>query len=318
MPIVSSQKGIVLLLVLWVLTILMVVVLSFSFTTRTETLSTLAFKERTQEKFLAEGGLHRGIMELYYLNANRTMNVPLEGMEVWKTDGTFYTGQIGSGNYAVRIMDETGKIDINMVPDVVLKSFLLNFGVQEEQANIIVDSVMDWKDADEDTRLNGAESAYYMSLSTPYHSKNANFDTVEELLLVRGITPTLLYGDKTQKGIIDFLTVNSFVNKINIAAAPKEVLMAVPGMTSEIADSIISARQGQGQALTQNIQGAIGGSYQAMAQYVSLAGANTYTIDAIGYQADRKKGYAIRATVLLNRDSTYSFVYYKSPAEINQ
>ena len=83
-----------------------------------------------------------------------------------------------------------------------------------------------------------------MSLPNPYKAKNANFDTLEELLLVKGMTSEILYGNNEKKGIIDLLTVYSRTSiKINVNAAPKEVLMAIPGITPEIADSIISFRE---------------------------------------------------------------------------
>lgn len=62
----KGEKGIALLTVIWVLTILMVIVLSFSFMARTETLSTLAFKEGTEKRFWAEAGLERGLLELFF------------------------------------------------------------------------------------------------------------------------------------------------------------------------------------------------------------------------------------------------------------
>ncbi|MCK7509483.1 MAG: hypothetical protein MZV70_39250 [Desulfobacterales bacterium] len=57
----ASQDGVALLIVLWVLTMLMVIVLSFSFMTRTETHATLTFREGIEKKFLAESGIQRAI-----------------------------------------------------------------------------------------------------------------------------------------------------------------------------------------------------------------------------------------------------------------
>ena len=55
---------------------------------------------------------------------------------------------------------------------------------------------MDWRDPDDFYRLNGAENDYYHSLSEPYECKNGDLDTIEELLLVRGVTTELYYGIK--------------------------------------------------------------------------------------------------------------------------
>jgi hypothetical protein len=68
----------------------------------------------------------------------------------------------------------------------------------------IADSILDWIDADSDVREYGAETETYASLSPPYAPKNAPLDTIEELLLVNGVTPWLLFGcDANRNGRID-------------------------------------------------------------------------------------------------------------------
>ena len=312
-----TEKGIALLIVLWVLTILMVIVLSFSVMARTEIYSTLAFKGGIERKFIAEAGIERGITELFYREVYKDQTVELEGREVWKTDGTPYEGQIGDGYYTVKILDESGKVDINTASELVLKNLLINAGVKPEEADIIVDCIMDWKDADDLHRLNGAESDYYMSLPNPYRAKDDKFDAIEELLLVKGMTAGILYGGGEKKGIIDFLTVHSGTASININAAPKEVIMALPGMTPEYADSIIEYRK------TKKINdlseiGLSGEGIELIMPEIDTQGTETFTIDAFGRKAGEKGVYAIRATVRLEGGEKYKYIYYKSPIETKQ
>jgi general secretion pathway protein K len=311
------QDGIALLMVLWVLTILMVIVLSFAFMTRTETQSTVSFKEGIERKFLAESGIERGIMEIFYRTINKNQALVLEGTEIWNIDGTPYSAQLGDGYYTVRIMDESGKLDINRVSDILLKNLLLNSGIEEQDADIIVDSILDWRDQDDLHRLHGAEDDYYRSLPNPYEAKDNKFDTLEELLLVRGMTAEILYGTSERKGIINFLTVHSNTNKININAAPKEVLMAIPGMSSEFADSIIEIRSTKELMNLQEL-GITGENYSIAMPYVATTGSNAYTIEAVGSRKKEEGGYAIRATVLISGNNKYTYVYYKSPVETNR
>lgn len=299
-------------MVLWVLTILMVIVLSFSFMAKTETYAALSFKEGLEKQFFAEAGIERAIMEIFY----RTQNLAVEGSDVWKTDGTPYSDTIGGGNYTVSIFNESGKIDINTLNDasgIILKNLLMNSGVQEEIADTIVDSVLDWKDVDDLHRLHGAESDYYMSLPNPYKAKNANFDTLEELLLVKGVTPAILYGSSENRGMIDFLTIYSGTGGVNVNAAPKEVLTAVPGITPEIADAIISFREN---AKITNLQ-EVGIPAQSN-QYINLGESSTFTIEAIGNKGDGKFGYGIRATLTIGGPNGYTYVYYKKPISAKQ
>jgi general secretion pathway protein K len=306
----QAEKGIALLMVLWVLTILMVLVLSFSYMTRTETYATLSFKEGTEKKLLAEAGIERGILELFYRNANKNQAITLLGYEVWKIDDTSYKDKMGEGEYSVRIIDESGKIDINVMTDAnsdILRNLLKNLGVQEEEVNTIVDSILDWKDANDLHHLSGAEDDYYMSLPNPYKAKNANFDTLEELLLVKGMTSEILFGNKEKKGIIDLLTIYSGKNTININAAPKEVLMAIPGITPEIADSIISFREHD------EIKKGDVGIPPESERYVKFEDSYTYTINSYGIKGNAKTGFNIRATVKIE-GGNYRYRYYKSPA----
>jgi general secretion pathway protein K len=308
--IICSQEGIALLTVLWVLVVLMVIVFSFSFAIRTETQATVSFKEGIEKKFLAEAGLERAFLEILY----RRQNLNQEVLETWKADGTVYEDQLGEGAYRVKIGDESGKVDINTAPEVLLRNLVANLGLEEGLTDTIVDSILDWKDADDFYRLHGAESDYYQSLPNPYKAKNAPFDTLEELLLVKGVTPGILYGDGQTKGLIQFLTVHGKGNKINVNAAPKEVLMALPGMSAEMADAIITYRQVVEIKNLQDIAGILGANQALMQPFISLGSSNTFTVESLGYKKDPQSGYGIRATVLLTGENRFKYLYYKNPA----
>ena len=309
----GPQKGIALLMVLWVLTMLTVMVFSFSYMARTEAYAALSFRQTIEKKFLAEAGIERGMVELFYMNTNKNKTPVKPGDEVWRTDGRPYKTLTENGYYTIGITNEAGKVDINTTPELLLRNLLLNLGLDLDHADMIVDSLMDWKDPDNLHRLHGAEDDYYMSLPNPYKAKNANFETLEELLLVKGMTPEILYGAEGKKGIIDFLTVNSKMTKININAAPKEVLSAIPGITPELADSIITIREAQE---IQDIQGIVGSNYSLAAPYIDLAGTNAFTIESAGYKGTEKTGYTIRATVIPEGTNKFKYLYYKSPVDL--
>ena len=309
----TSQKGIALLMVLWVLTILTVMVFSFSYMARTEAYAALSFRQMIEKKFLAEAGMERGIAELFYMNSNKNKTTVRAVDEVWRTDGRPYKISTENGYYTIGITNEAGKVVINTMSELILRNLLLNLGLHLDDVDIIVDSVVDWKDSVNLHRLHGAEDDYYMSLPNPYKAKNANFETLEELLLVKGMTPEILYGTEGKKGIIDFLTVNSRMTKININAAPKEVLLAIPGITHELADSIIAIRETQE---IKDIQGILGDNYPMASPYIDLTGTNSFTIESSGYKGTEKTGYTIRATVIPEGTNKFKYLYYKSPVDI--
>ena len=75
---------------------------------------------------------------------------------------------------------------------------------QVENVPELINALLDWRDADNDTREGGAESDYYNTLEPPYNAKNGPFDSIEELLLVKGFNAAILYGeDVNRNGILD-------------------------------------------------------------------------------------------------------------------
>lgn len=68
----------------------------------------------------------------------------------------------------------------------------------------LADAILDFIDEDETTRTSGCESDYYQSLQPAYASKNSPLESLDELLLVRGVTPEYLYGeDANRNGLLD-------------------------------------------------------------------------------------------------------------------
>jgi len=313
----ASQRGIALVMVLWVLVFLTVIVLSFSATVRTDAYSVLSFKKEVENKFLAEAGIQRGLMEILYRNVNKNQKIIMEGREVLLTDNRVYQSPIGDGFYTFSIMDESGKININALSDntrAILYNLLVNRGIPGQEADVIVDSILDWKDPDDLHRTNGAESDYYQSLPEPYIAKNSGFDTLEELLLVRGMTTQILFGEDGKSGIAPMLTVHPIKNRINVKAAPRELLNAIPGMSADVVDSIMALRESKAEEVIDQLQALLGKSYDIMAPYIGAGDSNIYTVDAVGYRDDKRKGYAIRATFIMESTSKYRTIYYKSPA----
>jgi general secretion pathway protein K len=314
----ASQRGMALFIVLWVIAVLIVIVLSLSLMTRTESQAALSFQKSLEKKYLAEAALQRGIAELFYRSQYRGQAVILEGREVLSVDGTPYQGQIGEGRYTFRVMSENGKINVNALTEesgIVLKNLLVNSGVREEDADTIVDSVLDWKDADDFHRLHGAESDYYLSLPNPYKARNADFEALEELLLVKGVTPEILFGSGGKEGVIPFLTLYSNTDKIDISVAPREVLMAIPGMTADAAARIIEFRKAAEFRGVEDIQDIGAESYAMMEPYIGASEPSVFTIDAAGYTDSAAKSIHVRATIALEGDRKFRYLYYKSPAE---
>jgi general secretion pathway protein K len=117
----------------------------------------------------------------------------------------------------------------NEIRAVLLRLLLSGaFAIEEEdQARRIVDALVDWIDGDDRESDFGAENGYYRSLDPPYSCKNGPVDYIEELLLVAGITPELLFGSAGTKGLAEYLTVYGDDGKINISTAPLPLIRSL-------------------------------------------------------------------------------------------
>jgi len=81
------------------------------------------------------------------------------------------------------------------------RQLLMGLGGMTEE---IADCILDYIDDDDDERELGAESEYYVGLKSPYKPTNGPLQSVDELLLVKGVTPALLYGsDQNRNGMLD-------------------------------------------------------------------------------------------------------------------
>jgi general secretion pathway protein K len=261
----GQAKGVALIMVLWVITILSVIVLEFCFAMRTEVNITNNYKEELQLYAMAEGGIQRAVAELIYKHDARIQQmrktlkpeeVPPEKME-WVADGRPYLLPFEQGVCEVRVMSEAGKININIVSESMLRKMIGNLGLEEVERDIVVDSILDWRDPDDFYRVNGAENDYYRSLKEPYDCKNGNLDSTEELLLIRGVTPDLYYGKKGIKmegevekpdriGLKDVFSIYAAGEQIDINSATPVVLRFALGIPAEVARLIVKAREEKG------------------------------------------------------------------------
>jgi len=259
---IRNQEGIALVMVLWVMAILSVVVLEFSFAMRTEVNITQNYKEELQLYGMAQGGVHRAIAELIYKHDPKvqqlrktltTEEIPPDKKE-WVTDGRSYFLPFGQGTCEIKVMSEAGKVNINLVSESMLRKIITLLGLEGEMRDIVVDSILDWKDPDDFYRVNGAENSYYQSLKESYYCKNAYFDSIEELLLVRGVSPALFYGGKVGKkeeagekmdqvGLKDIFSIYSPGVQIDINSATPVVLRVALGIPMDISQKVVKARE---------------------------------------------------------------------------
>ncbi|MCH7526906.1 MAG: general secretion pathway protein GspK [Planctomycetes bacterium] len=220
-PARSDRRGMVLPLILLVLVLLGMLAASSSFYIHADLSATRSISHRLQTRLAAEAGLQKVMLLLRTESANvdAWYHNPDEfhRVIVWSDgadeDVLGTTEELDEGTAAYRfsivaddpqddekkvrfgITDESGKLNINVATREQLAALISPLATQEMNVDELVDALIDWRDPDHQPSPNGAEAKYYAELDPPYAVKNAPFDTVEELLLVRGFTGELLYGE---------------------------------------------------------------------------------------------------------------------------
>jgi general secretion pathway protein K len=320
----SHERGIALFLVLWVMALLTVIAGEFCHAIRMEVNITRNFKEETEAHYIAAAGVFWAVGRLVIADGtpapDRAVEMDAEAADPWRRiHGAMPPVSFGNGRFEVVKENESGKVNLNRAGRPLLEMMLNGFDLDETDKKIIVDSILDWRDRDNWRRADGAESDYYSALPRPYFSKNGDFTTVEELLLVRGVTPEIFYG-----GLAEMVSVfgdratpaenraqrraEPDFNRININAASPRMVRSLPGMTEAAAAEIMAFRKEKDFLSLPQVFALIGPDvYPAISAYITLKPSPFYTIQSTGTVADGGTRQGVRAVVKIDRQQARGY-----------
>lgn len=223
---IHRRQGMVLVVVLVTIVILSLAAYTFTALMQTEEQATRLMTRRIQSKYLVDSGVD--YVRLYlsgtdeeirekggrWDNYSRFQAIPVVAESANPSNIGYFTVISSSldeeGNpegYRYGLMDESSKLNLNVLPfnDAYLPGSARDLLMAlPEMTEEIADNILDWIDADDDPRDLGTERSYYNSSVPAYDPKNGPLDSLDELLLVRGVTPRLLFGlDTNRNGILD-------------------------------------------------------------------------------------------------------------------
>lgn len=286
----AVDRGIVLPIVLIAVVLLAMLGLAFGFTTRSEYAGLGARERLLQARLCAMSGMEEACLflrrnftdsALWYDNSELFRDRPVfrvgdrEDSPAWRFSLVGYnldsteTARFG-------LTDEASKLNINTASEDQLSRLGPLVG-----APALVAALLDWREDSDEPRPDGAKDSYYLRLDHPYRCKNAPLDTIEELLLVRGFTSSVVFGEDMNRngrldpneddgrqslpidnadGVLDrglypFITVysregdmcdsNPYQPRSNIQAWPAELLklMLSEHFDDEFVDFVVTARQ---------------------------------------------------------------------------
>ena len=263
----KDRRGMALLITIMVVSLLIGVTVQLSRTVHQGYFAAAAQLDGQKFASMSRSGLAIGVELLEMDRQNGSVDT-LQDAWATLTDDQL-AGLFTDGEVKVAITDLAGRLQLNsLVADEaggleneggeelgspVTREILLRllvegeFGVEgEEEARSIVDAITDWLDPDDEESEFGAESGYYHSLATPYECRNGAVRDIEELLLVKGVTPQLLYGDGGRPGLAEYLTVHGRDGVLNLNTMPTLLLQALhPLMTEELAEMLDEFRNSE-------------------------------------------------------------------------
>ncbi len=204
----KNTSGYVLIIVLLVISLLFSISAEFLITAQTNINYIRKMDERLKAFTIARAGVNLANLILkadenskmqMFLPTSCGKNVDCYD-DIWALVNTLPEFPIEDGSLKISIEDENSKINLNSITNAwgtttqyynMTVNFLLNLGLPMD----IADAIRDWVDPDDSRSPYGAESSdYYQSLPNPYRAKNNEMDSIDELLLIKGVTPEIFYG----------------------------------------------------------------------------------------------------------------------------
>ena len=260
----DAKRGAALVVALWTVLILSLLIGAMAYEMHIEAGITSYARKRMKAQVAARGGVEYAkflLAKSYDISAFEGEDEEKEAQRTLAKNLSRGIGvsaaqvEMGGSTAKVDILPEAGRRNVNKLGDEDWEELLDQAGVPEEDWPELIDCFMDWTDAGDEHRLNGAEEgdAYYKEQG--YEPKNAPLDTVDELMLIKGFTPAIVYGgpppdpkSEPLRGISHLLTTFGD-GKVNVNTASREVLMTLTAdngkmMDEWVVDDILKYRGG--------------------------------------------------------------------------
>ena len=259
----APREGAALVVALWTVLILSLLISGLAYEMHIEAGITSYARKRLKAQVAARGGVEYAkflMAKSFETSAFEESDEEKEALRILAKNlerGIGISGvqvEQGESKAVVDILPEAGRRNVNTLQDEDWEELLDQAGVPEEVWPDLIDCFMDWTDAGDEHRLNGAEEGDSFYKDQGYAPKNAPLDTVDELLLIKGFTPAIVYGGppadpkgEPLRGIAHLLTTFGD-GKVNVNTASREVLLTLTAngkmMDDWVVDDLLKYRLG--------------------------------------------------------------------------
>ena len=237
---VRSERGVALMLVLWLIVVLAAVAAAAVSTVRRQSDVVVNLRAAAQARVAAESGVTVALEELRAAFAATAEFADLPRVYPMAVDRLERLGvqALGDARFQVALVDLNSRIDLNNADEGTLAAFLGTF-VGEGEARRLTAAVMDWRDPDGVPRPRGAEAEAYAASGSGFAPPNRPLRRLEELPHIAGFTEDIA------AAIAPYVTVWGD-GRLNVNTASERVLAAFPGIGAQGASTVIGQRGEQG------------------------------------------------------------------------
>jgi general secretion pathway protein K len=242
-----TQRGSALLAVLWLAAALSAIAFTVASTVRAETERTSTEVDALRAYFLAAGSIDRAIL---YVQWGPSYRNPDGSPKYFQSPTRTFQFNFPTGTAATDIIMETAKLDVNNVRPPELLALLVALGATGDQAATVTQGILDWRTPSPGGSFTLFDQ-YYLSLPSSFRARHSSFQEIEELLLIRGVTPDLFYGSYTKDdqgrlirraGLRDCLSVYGSTSQLNANWVEPAVMQAI-GISPDVAAQIAKIRE---------------------------------------------------------------------------
>jgi len=209
----KTNRGIALVIVLWMLVLMTVIAAAISAAQRTEVSLARGQISMAEGRAMAAAGVNYAISQI----------AAVDSEDAWVADGVSRDWQFKDSDMSISVTEESGRIDINSAQFGLLKGLFAAIGLDVAVQDELAGSIIDWRDSDNLHQQSGAEDADYRAAGIEYGAKDGQFDDVSELRLVKGLSREIF--EKIRPAV----TVDSRRKSVNRLYASPLVLAAMEG-----------------------------------------------------------------------------------------
>lgn len=235
---VRRARGAALIVVLWLVMLLAAMIGAFALSARVEHLQGAVLVSSAQAQEVARAGLEYAVSRLQDSDSVQVR---------WIPDGRPYSWHYADATLEMRMIDESGKVDLNVADLQLLIALIQALGVDVARAARLAGAIIDWRDTDHLVSPGGAEDSDYAAAGLPYGAKDNPFQSIAELRLVLGMDRDLY------RRMLPNITIYSGNLQPEIRYAPVPVLTAlgqdvavVLAKRQQLSPSDVSKQMGSG------------------------------------------------------------------------